>query len=178
MALRRKARKKSSSSSTAGSKTAAKATGAKKTSLASSLTNPRTLRRMLILIQTAGPPFIAGTMRFSTEVRGALDQRRAHQLGVPIDEVALYKGPAGTILARLAGLTRAVHDLQDRRGTDPRVTRFTDSAQARIGELTAAITATLSMPSGTRRSTLHAISADLDQLDAELMTFLVGPPAS
>lgn len=179
MALRRKARKKSStSSSTAGAKSAATATGAKKTSLRSSLTNPRTLRRMLILIQTAGPPLAAGTMRFSTEVRGALDQRRAHQLGVPVEEVALYKGPAGTILARLSGLTRAVHDLQDRRGTDPRVSRFVDSAQARITELTAAINATLSMPSGTRRSTLHAISADLDQLDSELMTFLVGPPTS
>jgi hypothetical protein len=34
------------------------------------------------------------------------------------------------------------------------------------------------MPSSTRRAALRAISADLDQLDAELMTFLVGPPTA
>ena len=32
------------------------------------------------------------------------------------------------------------------------------------------------MPAATQRSALRAVSADLDQLDAELMTFLVGPP--
>lgn len=174
MALRRKARKKSSTSSVAksGAKTE------KKSGVMGSLTNPRTLRRMLILVQTVGPPLAAGTMRFSTEVRGALDQRRAHRLGVPIDEVALYKGPAGTLSARLAGLGRSVRDLRARRGTDPKVSRFVDSTEARIDELTAAINATLSMPSGSRRATLHAISADLDQLDADLMTFLVGPPTA
>ena len=181
MALRRKARKKSSTSSTTSSSAASKSSKSKGTAepgLLASLKNPRTLRRMLILVQTVGPPLAAGSMRVSTQVRGVLDERRAHQLGVPVDEVALYKGPAGTILARLSGLTKAVHDLRERRGTDARVSRFCDTADARITELNAAINATLSMPSGTRRSTLHAISADLDQLDSELMTFLVGPPSS
>ena len=184
MALRRKARKKSSTSSTTSSSAASKSSkssqskGSAEPGLLASLKNPRTLRRMLILVQTVGPPLAAGSMRVSTQVRGVLDERRAHQLGVPVDEVALYKGPAGTILARLSGLTKAVHELRDRRGTDPKVSRFCDTADARITELSAAINATLSMPSGTRRSTLHAISADLDQLDSELMTFLVGPPSS
>jgi hypothetical protein len=178
VALRRKARKKSSTSTKGSSSTASKSvakSGKTSPGLLASLRNPRTLRRMLILVQTVGPPLVAGTMRVSTQVRGSLDERRAHQLGVSIDDVALYKGPAGTISARLSGLSKAVHDLRDRRGADPKVRRFTDTADARIVELYAAINATLSMPSGTRRSTLHAISADLDQLDSELMTFLVGP---
>lgn len=178
MALRRKARKKSSTSSAAKSSSKSGAKTEKKPGIIGSLTNPRTLRRMLILVQTVGPPLAAGTMRAGTEVRGALDTRRAHRLGVPVDEVALYKGPAGTLTARLAGLGRSVRDLRSRRGNDPKVSRFVDSTEARIDELTAAINATLSMPSGTRRATLHAISADLDQLDADLMTFLVGPPTA
>ena len=92
-----------------------------------------------------------------------------------IEDVAAYKGPAGTVQARITGLTKAVGDLRARRGTDPKVARFADTATARLGELSAAATATLSMPSGTQRAALRAASADLDQLDAELMTFLVGP---
>ena len=115
-------------------------------------------------------------MKTTTTVRGVLDERRARQLGVPVDDVALYRGPAGRVQARITGLTKAVDDLRDRRGGDQAVARFAGSTGTRLQELSAAAQATHSMPPATQRSAVRAIAADLDQLDAELMTFLVGPP--
>ncbi len=184
MAIRRKARKKSStapkasSSSDSNSKTSSKTTSktaSRSSGLVATLSDPKTLRRLLLAAKVVGPVVAASAMRTSTGVRGVLDDRRARQLGVPVEDVAAYKGPAGTVQARITGLTKAVGDLRARRGTDPKVARFADTATARLGELSAAATATLSMPSGTQRAALRAASADLDQLDAELMTFLVGP---
>ncbi len=195
MALRRKARKKSSSASAAQSSGASSSSAssssksgstskspAKPTSgsagLVAQLSDPKTLRRLLLAAKVIGPAVAAGAMKASTEVRGALDDRRARRLGVPVDDVAAYKGPTGTVQARITGLRKAVGDLGSRRSSEPKVTRFTESSASRLDELSAATTATLSMPSDTRRSALRAVSADLDQLDAELMTFLVGPPTT
>ncbi len=174
MAIRRKARKKSSTAPKTPSKTTPK-TANRSSGLVATLSDPKTLRRLLMAAKVVGPVVAAGAMRTSTGVRGVLDDRRARQLGVPIEDVAAYKGPTGTVQARVTGLTKAVGDLRARRGTDPKVARFAETADARLGELSAAATATLSMPSGTQRAALRAASADLDQLDAELMTFLVGP---
>ena len=179
MALRRKARKKSAPASSSGSKSAAKPTsGSRSSGLVAVLSDPKTLRRLLLAAKVVGPMVAAGAMKTSTEVRGVLDDRRARQLGVPIEEVAAYKGPTGTVQARITGLTKAIDELRARRGTDQTVARFAGSTTARLAELSAASTATLSMPTSTRRAALRAISADLDQLDAELMTFLVGPPTA
>jgi Family of unknown function (DUF6474) len=179
VALRRK--KKSSSASTEASKskgstsTTATKSGSRSSGLVTTLSDPKTLRRLLLAAKVVGPVVAAGALKTSTGVRGVLDDRRARQLGVPIEDVAAYKGPAGTVQARITGLTSAVNELRQRRGADQRVNRFATTASARLGELSAAATATLSMPSPTRRAAIRAIGADLDQLDAELMTFLVGP---
>jgi hypothetical protein len=146
--------------------------------LVAQLSDPKTLRRLLLAAKVIGPAVAAGAMKTSTGVRGVLDERRARQLGVPVEDVAEYKGPAGTVQARITGLSTAVGDLRARRGREPSVARFADTTSKRLGELSAATNATLSMPPATRRSALRAVAADLDQIDSELMTFLVGPPTS
>ena len=176
MALRRKAGKKKAS--TTGTSKSAGKTGSRSSGLVTQLSDPKTLRRLLLAARVVGPVVAATALKTSTGVRGALDDRRARQLGVPLEDVAAYKGPSGTVQARIVGLTTAVDELRSRRGTDLKVARFAGTATARLGELSAAATATLSMPPPTRRSALRAISADLDHLDSELMTFLVGPPTA
>jgi hypothetical protein len=133
---------------------------------------------MLLAAKIIGPAVAAGALRASTGVRGVLDERRARQLGVPIDDVAVYRGPAGAVQARIGGLRVALGDLRSRRGPDPTVAEFVDRTTARLGELSAAATATASMPAPTRRSALRAVSADLDDVDAQLMAYLVGPRAA
>ncbi len=195
MALRRKSRKRAagpSVSKTAESKTAevsagggsAKSSGKSAKAAAGSggvvtlLSDPKALRRVLLAAKIIGPAVAAGALRASTGVRGAMDERRARQLGVPIEDVAEYRGPAGTVQARIAGLRTALAELRARRGTDPAIAQFADGTTARLVELSAAAGATASMPPNTRRAALRAVSADLDVVDAQLMTQLVGPRAA
>lgn len=187
MALRRKSGKKAASRSTGSSATKSGASTSASTrgrraagsaGLVAVLSDPKALRRMLLAAKIVGPAVAAGTLRASTGVRGVLDERRARQLGVPVEDVAIYKGAAGTVQARIVGLRTALNDLRSRRGTDPAVARFVDRTTARLGELSAATTATASMPSTTRRSALRAVAADLDDVDAQLMAHLVGPRAA
>jgi hypothetical protein len=183
VALRRKSGKKAASGST-GTSAAKSGTSSRGLRAAGSaglvgvLSDPKALRRMLLAAKIVGPAVAAGTLRASTGVRGVLDERRARQLGVPVEDVAIYRGPAGTVQARIVGLRTALNDLRSRRGTDPAVARFVDRTTARLGELSAATTATASMPSTTRRSALRAVAADLDDVDAQLMAHLVGPRAA
>ena len=185
MALRRKSRKKSSSKTASSPATDTSGSSAKKATKAGGsggvvavLSDPKALRRMLLAAKIIGPAVAAGALRASTGVRGVLDERRARQLGVPIGDVAAYRGPAGEVQARIAGLRVALADLRARRGTDPTVAQFVDRTTARLGELSAAASATASMPSATRRSALRAVSADLDDVDSQLMSYLVGPRAA
>ena len=189
VALRRKTRRKSSSKAanssadtgtSSGSGTGGKSTGKSAKAAGSSgmvavLSDPKALRRMLLAAKIIGPAVAAGALRTSTGVRGALDERRARQLGVPVEDVAAYRGPAGVAQARISGLRMALNDLRARRGTDPTVAVFVDRTTARLGELSAAATATASMPPPTRRAALRAVTADLDDIDAQLMSYLVGP---
>ncbi len=92
----------------------------------------------------------AGAMKTSTEVRGMLDDRRARQLGVPIEDVAAYKGPTGTVQARITGLTKAIDELRARRGTDQTVARFAGTTAARLGR-------------AVRGQHGHSLDADLHQ---------------
>jgi hypothetical protein len=188
VALRRKSRKKAASSGpatsaagtpakgTAGRSISAKAAGSG--GVVALLSDPKALRRVLLAAKIVGPAVAAGALRASTGVRGVLDERRARQLGIPVEDVAEYRGAAGAVQARIAGLRNALSDLRSRRGADPKVARFVDSTTARLGELSAATSATASMPSPTRRSALRAVSADLDDVDSQLMSYLVGPRAA
>jgi hypothetical protein len=180
VALRRKSSKKPSSKSSKSESTAAERTaiktGSKSAALVASLSDPKTLRRLLLAAKVVGPVVAATAMKTSTGVRGVLDERRAAKLGVPVEDVAEYKGPTGSVNARITGLQKSIAELRTRRGSDQKVGRFVDTTTARLNELSAAASATQSMPAGTQRSAIRAISGDLDQLDAELMTFLVGPP--
>lgn len=185
MALRRKSRTKAASSSSSATRTSgAPARSSRSAKAAGSggmvglLSDPKALRRMLLAAKIVGPAVAAGALRASTGVRGVIDERRARQLGVPIEDVAEYRGAAGAVQARIVGLRNALHDLRARRGTDPAIARFVESTIARLGELSAAASATASMPSTTRRSALRAVSADLDDVDSQLMTYLVGPRTS
>lgn len=166
--------RKAEKSSKQAAKDAKKATPA---GLIGTLTDPKTARRAVAVAKIAGPALAPYALKAATNVRGYLDARRADQLGVAAEEVSAYRGPTGPIAARIASLQQSVDDLRRRRGSDLQVSRFTEVARTRLADLAAATNAAGSMPSGRRRATLGAIGKDLNQIDADLLTFLVGNAA-
>lgn len=149
---------------------------AKKTpqSLFAKATDPKAARRAVTAAKVIGPVLAPFALKAATSTREYLDNRKARRLGVGAAEVGAYRGPTGGVEARLTGLKRSVGDLRSRRSGDLQVTRFADVATGRITDLTSAVRAAATMPPGRRRATLTAVSHELDQIDSDLMTFLVG----
>ncbi len=143
-------------------------------SLISTLTNPKTARKALAVAKIAGPALAPIALRAATSARGLIDERRAARLGVDADQVAAYRGPTGPAAARITGLRNSVDEIRQRRGTDLQVVRFADVAKARLADLTTAVQTSASMPTGRRRATLQAVGKELNQIEADLMTHLVG----
>lgn len=141
------------------------------------LSDPKRFRRLLATVALAGPMLSSVALKSSAGIRGAIDQRRARQLGVSPDDVAAFRGPTGLVSARLEGLSASVDDLRARRSGDPAVVAFSDEAVRRLSDLATATAAAASMPAGRRKTTLRAVSRDLDRIDTDLMTFLVEEPA-
>lgn len=136
-------------------------------------TDPKSAKRALSVAKIIGPVVAPLALRAATGTRDYLDNRRAVKLGVPINEVGAYKGPTGAVEARLDGLRSAINDLRSRHSGDLQVTRFAEVANGRITDLTAAVRASVTMPAGRRRNTLSAVTAELNQIDADLMSHLV-----
>ena len=138
------------------------------------LTSPKTATRALAVAKLVGPVVAPVALRATTAARGYLDERRALKLGVTAGEVAAYRGPTGPAGARVAGLRSAVDEVRRRRSADLQVVRFADVAGVRLTDLHTAVTTAGSMPPARRRATLGAINKELDQIEADLMTYLVG----
>ncbi|GGM10469.1 DUF6474 family protein [Nakamurella endophytica] len=141
------------------------------------LTDPKTARNAVAVARLAGPALAPLALRASTAARSLIDHRRAAKLGVPVDQVAAYRGPAGPSLARIDTLEQAVEDLRRRRGGDTRVAGFADTARGRFADLRAAAHAAAPMPPGRRRVTLRAIGGEISRLESALLTYLVNTSA-
>lgn len=138
------------------------------------LSNPKTAKKFIAVGKVAAPVVAPLAYKAAAGTREYLDNKRAQRLGVTANEVAAYRGVTGPVEARLDGLARAIADLNSRRGSELEVVRFVDVTRTRLKDLTAATQAAATMPPSRRRATLKAISRELNQVDADLMTYLVG----
>lgn len=142
-------------------------------SLFDRVTDPKSARRALTAAKVVGPAIAPFALKAATSTRDYLDTRKAAKLGVSPEEVGAYRGPTGATEARLQGLKGSIAELHSRRNGDLQVTRFSDVSGTRIADLRTAVRAAATMPAGRRRVTLSAVNKELDQIDADLMTFLV-----
>jgi hypothetical protein len=170
----RKARRVEGKAGRAGKKAGRKAAKAEPKGVIGTLTDPRTAKRALSVAKIAGPVVAPYALKAATGARGFLDDRRAMKLGVTADEVAAYRGPTGPAGARIAGLRSSIDELSRRHTADLQVVRFADVAKARLADLGTAVQTSASMPPARRRGTLSAVGKELNQIEADLMTYLVG----
>lgn len=169
------ASRKASDAAAKASAAAAKAATTKPARLVTKLTDPKLAKRAVTIGKIVAPALAPVLLKAATGARGYLDAQRARTLGVPVDQVAAYRGPTGPVGARITGLTDAIAELGSRRGNDLQVTRFTEVASTRLKDLTAAVQACASMPKPRRNEVLRAVGRELDSIDADLVTHLMSP---
>lgn len=146
---------------------------AAKPGLLASVTDPKTARRAVTAAKIAGPALAPFALKAATTVREYLDRNRAAKLGVPVDKVAEYTGPTGSVAARVDGLQHSVAELRDVRPGDLQALTFARNADQQLADLAVAVHAAAPMPAPRRRAALDLVSGQLDLLESQLMGHLV-----
>jgi uncharacterized protein DUF6474 len=128
---------------------------------------PRNAKNALAVAKVIGPavapvllPFMA---KAAASLRNMKETRRAHKLGVPVDDIAKFSGKGGHLHARISGLTNEVTELRDR---DP---AFADETLDTLSQLTSAVRAAERMPAQRRKAVHKAVGTELDQLEQRLL---------
>lgn len=111
-------------------------------------------------------PYLART---AGSVRDRWDRAKARRLGVGVDELARYTGRGGGLHARLAGAADAIADLRAKPGSSNGDLTWADSTETKIRQLTAAVRAAERMPGARRRAAHKAVSAELDQIEENVL---------
>jgi len=136
------------------------------------LLSPTKIRRLLMVSRILAPVVVPVAYRAAIAARGAIDQRRADQLGVPLSQIGQFSGAGGVLSARIAGAERSLRQVAENKPKDAETKQFASAITDRLSDLSAAVTAAENMPTARRRGAHAAIAAQLDGIDADLMARL------
>ncbi|MGV0743220.1 DUF6474 family protein [Mycolicibacterium sp. XJ870] len=136
------------------------------------LLSPARIRRTLTVTRLLAPVLVPLIYRAAIAARGALDERRADQLGIPLSQLGQFSGHGAQLSARIAGAEQSLRLVAEKNPKDAETKQFVAAISDRLRDLGAAVTAAENMPSARRRGAHAAISTQLDGIDADLMARL------
>lgn len=130
------------------------------------------VRRYLGLARLLTPILAPLAYRGATYVRGQVDARRAYRMGIAVEQLGDFTGHGARLSARVAGAENSAAEILNRQPNDTETQQFTTAIRTRLGDLTTAIRAAEHLPPSRRRSAHHAISTELDGIEADLLARL------
>ena len=136
------------------------------------LLSPTRVRRALTVSRLLAPIVVPVAYRAAIAARGAIDERRADRLGVPLSQLGQFSGHGGQLSARIAGAENSLRMVAEKKPKDAETKQFVAAMTERLGALAAAVTAAENMPGPRRRDAHAAIAEQLDGIDADLMARL------
>jgi hypothetical protein len=136
------------------------------------LLSPTRIRRALTVSRLLAPVLAPLIYRAAIAARGAIDQRRADQLGIPLAQVGKFSGHGARLSARAAGAEQSLRAVQEKKPKDPETRQFVAAISERLSDLSAAISAAENMPTQRRRTAHTAISSQLDGIEGDLLARL------
>ena len=146
------------------------------------LLSPSRVRRTLTVSRLLAPVLVPIAYRAAMAARGAIDERRADRLGVPLTALGQFSGQGGRLAARISGAEKSLRLVAERKPgakkgaekklEDTETKQFIAAMTNRLAALSAAVTAAENMPGPSRRAAQASISDQLDGIDADLMARL------
>jgi hypothetical protein len=136
------------------------------------LFSPSRIRRVLTISRLLAPVVVPVVYRAAIAARGAVDQRRADKLGVPLSQIGQFSGVGGALSARIAGAEQSLRKVAEKKPKDAETKQFVAAITDRLGDLSAAVAAAENMPTARRRAAHTAIADQLDGIDADLLARL------
>jgi hypothetical protein len=110
--------------------------------------------------------------RAATFLRGQIDARRAHRLGIGLDQLGDFTGHGARLQARISGAGSALSEIADKAGKDAETQKFVTASRDRLDSLTAAIHTAEQMPAPRRRAVHASISTELSGVEADVLARL------
>jgi hypothetical protein len=136
------------------------------------LLSPSRVRRTLAVSRLLAPVAVPLAYRAAMAARGAIDERRAERLGVPLTALGQFSGQGGRLSARISGAEKTLRLVAEKKPGDTENAYFVAAMTDRLSALAAAVTAAENMPGQGRRTAQGAISDQLDGIEADLMARL------
>jgi hypothetical protein len=136
------------------------------------LLSPTRIRRALTVSRLLAPVVVPVVYRAAIAARGAIDERRADRLGVPLSQLGQFSGVGGQFSARIAGAEKSLRSVAEKKPKDGETKQFVAAMTERLSALSAAVTAAENMPGPRRRDAHAAIAGQLDGIEADLMARL------
>jgi hypothetical protein len=136
------------------------------------LLSPTRIRRALTVSRLLAPVVVPVVYRAAIAARGAIDERRADRLGVPLSQLGQFSGVGGQLSARVAGAENSLRQVAEKKPKDAETKQFVAAMTERLNALSAAVTAAENMPGPRRRDAHAAVAGQLDGIDADLMARL------
>ncbi len=136
------------------------------------LFSPTRIRRLLTVSRLLAPIVVPLVYRGAISARGFIDERRADRLGVPLSQIGQFSGPGAQLSARIAGAEQSLRKVSEKNPKDAETKQFVAAVTERLGDLSAAVTASENMPAPRRRPAHAAIAEQLDGIEADLLARL------
>ncbi|MCH9722258.1 MAG: hypothetical protein K0U67_09395 [Actinomycetia bacterium] len=133
---------------------------------------PARIRRTMTAARLLAPVIVPVAYRAAIAARGAIDERRADRLGVPLTQLGQFSGHGGRLSARIAGAEQSLRLVSEKNPKDGETRQFVSAVTDRLAALSAAVTAAENMPGPGRRTAQASISEQLDGIDADIMARL------
>ncbi|MFF3568272.1 DUF6474 family protein [Nocardia jiangxiensis] len=110
--------------------------------------------------------------RAATFLRGQIDTRRAHRLGIGLDQLGDYSGHGARLQARISGAESALSEIADSAAKDAETQQFITASRDRLNSLTAAVRTAEQMPAPRRRAVHTSISNELSGVESDVLARL------
>ncbi len=92
--------------------------------------------------------------------------------GIAVDQLGEYTGHGAKLSARIAGAEKSVAEIVGRHPGDAEAQQFATAIRARLTDLETAVHASEQMPPARRKQAHHAISSELDGVEADILARL------
>jgi hypothetical protein len=133
------------------------------------------VRKYLGVARVLVPVLAPLAYRGATFIRGQIDTRRAHQLGIGVEQLGDFSGHGGKLQARIANTEAALGKVGDKttdKSGKGEAQKFVTATKDRLDSLTAAVRTAEQMPAPRRRAVHVSISNELSGIEADVLARL------
>ncbi|UGT40438.1 DUF6474 family protein [Nocardia yamanashiensis] len=129
------------------------------------------VRKYLSVARILVPVLAPLAYRGATIVRGQLDQRRAQQLGIGVNQLGDFSGPGAKLQARLTNVEATLAEVE-KKNSDADTKKFATTTRDRLDSLAAATRTAAQMPVQRRRAVHASISNELSGIESDVLARL------